>query len=89
LSHGLVTENGENEMDKDYSPIYPLLKEAGATMDNHESDLYVLLDEKSSPIIEAYNPIGASKFISQIDGKMWMDIPFAYLPYWEAKQNVK
>lgn len=74
-------------MKAEYAPIYPALLKAGATMDNHESDLYVLIDDISRPILDQHSPMGATKFRSELDGKLWMDIPFAYLPYWERKEE--
>lgn len=55
---------------------------------NHYSDLYVLKNDKSIPIVEAYRkefPVSVSTFKSQIDNRIWYDISFAYLPYWENK----
>ena len=73
--------------------LYDVLKSIGAEMDNHESDLYVKRTEQTAEIVNAYYHRGdiatVSTFKSQIDGCMWMDVPFAYLPYWEAKQRAK
>lgn len=65
--------------------IYIELKEAGIPIDNHESDLYVLVTPESSKIVERYRKnrvICVSTFRSNIDGKTWFDIPFCYDPYW-------
>jgi hypothetical protein len=29
-----------------------------------------------------------TRFTSNIDGEQWFDIPFAFDPYWEAKQRI-
>lgn len=55
---------------------------------NHYSDLYVLKNEKSIPIVETHKkqfPVCVSSFKSQIDNKIWYDISFAYNPYWKNK----
>lgn len=51
-------------------------------IDHHESDLYVLRDEKSIPIVEGYAG-SHSIFTSNVDHKLWYDIPFAYKPFWD------
>lgn len=66
--------------------VYRLLKQAGCKIDNHASDLYVLATTESSRIIrDSGKKYGI--FTSEIDGKRWFEIPFAYLPFWEAKQR--
>ena len=69
----------------DYS-IYEALAKVMAPneIDHHESDLYVLRNEKSQPIVEAY--VGSARmFTSNVDHKLWYDLPFAYQPFWEKK----
>lgn len=66
--------------------IYEALTDAGVQLDNHYSDLYALATEDCIRIVAEYRKgatIGpVSTFISNIDGKRWYDIPFAYMPYW-------
>lgn len=67
--------------------LYEDAKSAGLPMASHESDLY-LPDTAEAREILARHPLqksNATRFRSQIDGKTWIDIPFAYLPFWEAK----
>ncbi len=67
--------------------IYEQLKNAGIPLDNHESDLYALKTDVSTQIIEQYEfKSNVITFTSQIDGKIWYDIPFNYDPYWISKQ---
>lgn len=68
----------------EYDPIYPKLKAINATMDNHESDLYVKITPGTKRLIDDYRPIGVTYFYSE--GERWADIPFSYLPYWESRQ---
>lgn len=66
--------------------IYNEIVKAGVEYSNHESDLYVPVNEITKKIVEEYQFRGnVSTFVSNIDGKLWYDIPFAYLPYWDKK----
>lgn len=51
---------------------------------HHESDLYLKVTPVSLPLIDKYE-FGSkvTRFISQIDGGLWFEIPFAHDPYWE------
>jgi hypothetical protein len=62
--------------------IYEQLKVAGVPLDNHESDLYALVTPESTKIVEASGK-SVTTFTSQVDKKVWYDIPFAYTPWWE------
>lgn len=62
--------------------LYQELKSAKCEIDSHESDLYVKATARALAIIAKY-PNGYSRFISQIDGTYWLDIPFAFDPFWE------
>ncbi len=72
----------------DTPSLYSELLAAGVPMDHHESDLYVKLTTVSAGIIRAYE-IGkhAHPFVSQQDGSVWYEVPFAYLPFWEAVER--
>lgn len=67
--------------------LYDELKAAGIPLDSHESDLYVLATPEAHAILKKHGKTGAllSSFISQIDGRRWYDVPFAYKPFWEGK----
>lgn len=57
-------------------------------IDNHESDLYIPVTETTQALVEQYEfRSNVKTFKSQIDGQLWYDIPFAYLPFWEARQD--
>ena len=57
--------------------------------DHHESDFYI----KHSPEVWEWLEknyewfVNCSKFHSQIDGSLWIDIPFAFEPFWDKKLN--
>jgi hypothetical protein len=65
--------------------LYTELKDAGCQIDSHYSDLYVLSTPESRAIIARHGGrCSPSAFRSQIDGKVWIDLPFCFEPYWEA-----
>lgn len=65
--------------------LYEELLAAGIPLDSHESDLYALVTSDSRVIV-ARSEHGCSTFISNIDGKLWFDLPFAYDPWWIRRQ---
>ena len=67
--------------------LWAALKEAGIEMDNHASDLYCPVTPTTQEILARYPTELANSrtFVSQIDGKPWYDVPFAYVPWWEAR----
>jgi hypothetical protein len=71
--------------------LYKRIKEAGCQIDSHQSDLYVLKDERSTAIIAEYKAQGGianeQTFRSDTDHKIWYDLPFHYTPYWEKHEN--
>jgi hypothetical protein len=67
---------------------YRMLKAAGCKMDSHESDLYVLATPESRRIVHE-SGWTFEAFVSQIDGKVWLDVPFAWEPFWEGRVQRK
>jgi hypothetical protein len=66
--------------------IYTMMVNAGVPVDHHESDLYAKKTQESERIIEWYEHSPAvSIFLSSADNSPWYDIPFAYMPWWEAR----
>lgn len=68
--------------------IHKEMVESGAEIDHHESDLYV----RATPeVLEIAHKSGWNwgTFVSQIDGKLWVEIPFGYWPFWERRGGVK
>lgn len=65
--------------------IHQQLLAAGVELDSHESDLYAKVTPESTRIVEESDH-SSSMFRSEVDGKMWFDLPFAYEPYWRARQ---
>ena len=80
-------KNAANEFE---SPtLYEAIKKSGVEIDNHESDLYFKSTPSARAILEQY-PMqhrNSEQFRNNIDGTQWTDVPFAYQPYWEARQS--
>ena len=54
-----------------------------AHIDHYCRDLYLLVNSASSLIVGALdNRALLSVFRSQIDGKLWYELPFCYIPGW-------
>ena len=50
----------------------------------HESDLYLKVTPVSLALIDKYEfRSNVTRFTSQIDRRLWFEIPFAYDPYWK------
>lgn len=67
--------------------LYEELKKAGCEMDNHESDLYVKATEEARQL--TVNEPNRSFFRSEIDGEMWIELPFRFSLWWEKKKEAK
>jgi hypothetical protein len=52
---------------------------------NHESDLYLLACHEAHKLMQQYEKKG-EVFRSNVDSQYYYDIPFAYEPWWEARQ---
>lgn len=73
-------------MEKEF---FEKIKEAGIPFDNHESDLYIPNTPEVRAILEQYPTKKeiTTPFIHQVKKEEWLEVPFAYLPYWEAKNE--
>ncbi len=72
-----------------FPSIYERMVEAGVQIDHHETDLYVPANPITRQLVREWKFRAIAKtFVSQIDGKLWFDLPFAYLPAWERKTPV-
>jgi hypothetical protein len=68
---------------KEESP-YSAALAAGIQIDSHESDLYIKGTPEAFAIVKRTGA-SYSTFRSNIDRETWIDVPFAYLPWWEAR----
>jgi hypothetical protein len=71
------------------SSLYKDLKAAGCELDSHESDLYVKATPEALAILAEWGGNhgrhSAEFFRHQVTGETWIDIPFAFDPWWDAK----
>ncbi len=67
--------------------VYQKAKAAGLQIDSHESDLYLKDSPEAQKILREENATTARRFISQVDGLMWWDVPFEFDPFWERVAN--
>jgi hypothetical protein len=68
--------------------IYQEIKDLGVKIDHHESDLYVPVTTETTKLINKYEfKNNVKSFVCNIDKKTWYDIPFAYSPFWDNKQQ--
>lgn len=65
--------------------VYAALKAAGIETANHESDLYARDSLEARRIVYACG-YPAVQFRGT-DGALWLDLPFAFTPFWTAKQR--
>lgn len=69
------------------STLYDTIKDAGIEHASHESDLYLPDTAQVRAILERF-PLqkrNATRFQNQVEGGTWIDVPFAFLPFWEKK----
>lgn len=69
--------------------LYQAMQEAGVEIDSHESDLYVKETPAADAVIEeAMRHDSApcfTRFRSSVDGSVWLDFPFMFVPWWESR----
>jgi hypothetical protein len=71
-----------------FNNLWERVKAAGIPFDSHATDLYIPVTEETRKLIADYEHKSiVTTFVSNIDKKLWFDIPFAYIPAWEAKSR--
>ena len=65
--------------------LYEDLKAAGVETDSHESDLFFPSTEKSRAILDRHPVQKAIAGKCRSEGKPWIEVPFAFDPYWARK----
>ncbi len=69
--------------------LYEAIIAMGVKMDSHESDLYIPVTKETKALVAQYEyKENVTTFKSQIDGAIWFDVPFAFIPFWEARRKV-
>ena len=67
--------------------IFDKVKELGIEYDKHESDLYIPMTPITTKLVKEYeHKENVTKFISNSDGLVWYDIPFAFDDFWKNKR---
>lgn len=69
------------------SSLYQRIKAAGIPTAHHESDLYFPASKEALAILKEF-PLqrqNATRFVNQVEGGQWIDVPFAFDPFWESK----
>ncbi len=61
--------------------LYEELVAAGCEIENHESDLYVVVSEAALSILAGYEFRSTLSFFAS-EGRRWVDVPFAFDPFW-------
>jgi hypothetical protein len=67
--------------------LFAELLAAGVPTASHESDLYFPATPATRAIL-ARHPVAksvASGFVNQVEGGVWIDVPFAYDPWWHNR----
>ena len=66
--------------------IHQKIKDLGISFSGHYSDLYIPVNEQTKKLLEEYEyRESVTIFTSQIDEKLWYDIPFANDDYRKFK----
>lgn len=67
--------------------IYTECVARGIPTHNHESDLYIPATAETRQLLKDCGITSATAFVNQVEGGLWYDVPFMFLPYWEQKQT--
>lgn len=67
--------------------LFDAIKSEGIPHDSHESDLYLPDTPQVRSILDKFplQKSNATRFRNEVQGGTWIDVPFAYQPFWEAK----
>ena len=54
---------------------------------SHETDLYMPVTDQTRKLLKRFPTSDSNKttFTNQVEGGLWFDVPFMYLPAWDAK----
>ena len=73
------------------STLYEDCVKAGVKVEGRYSDLYIPVNEITTPLVEKHIKDGGARpetFKSNIPPHdLWYDVPFAYTPYWVEKEK--
>jgi hypothetical protein len=66
--------------------LYEDLDKLGAEIENHCSDLYVHFTPEVLKRVKA-SGLKFSLFTNLIDKRLWIEVPFAYDPWWDRRRS--
>ena len=69
----------------DLDSLYGAVLAANVPHDTHESDLYLVDRPDVRRMIDSYNRC-FTPFVNQVTRTGYLDVAFAYLPFWDAKR---
>lgn len=64
--------------------LYDAVTAAGIEIDHHESDLYIRDTDQARQICRELD-WRFTPFTADDGSGKWLDVPFAYAPYWEER----
>jgi hypothetical protein len=69
------------------TPLFEAVLRDGIPYASHATDLYLPDSPQVRTLLGNYptSQKNARRFVNQVEGGIWIDVPFAYLPAWEAK----
>ena len=68
--------------------LYAECVKRGIPAHNHESDLYIPITEETRALVKHFKK-SAEVFKNQVEGGLWYDVPFAFVPWWEKRMLEK
>ncbi len=66
--------------------LFDEMQARGVETDHHETDLYVPATDETAAVLASWG-VSAEPFLSHLDSRRWLDVPFMYSPAWERKQR--
>lgn len=68
--------------------LFDKIESAGVPHSHHYSDLYIPVNPVTRRLIAEYQyRDNVTQFVDNQTGEPWYDVPFAYIPFWEARQK--
>jgi hypothetical protein len=67
--------------------IYDACVARNIPITHHASDLYIPCTPETLELVKHFGH-QAETFTNQVEGGLWLDVPFQYRPWWEAKQRL-
>lgn len=53
---------------------------------SHYSDLYLPRTKQVIDLLKKHGVTMATAFKNQVEGGLWMDVPFLFTPFWDRKK---